>query len=232
VIEAEAKAQQENQALSGRINLAAPLTFGLNHLSQALRQFNEIHPDVLFNINFNDRKVDLVNDGFDLAIRIAQLKDSSLVAQKITHTQIVLCASPAYLEQYGIPEHPNDLLAGHQRVKYNSEPDYWPFKAGNKTFKIKVPHVLQSNNGDYLKDAAIDGKGLIFSPDFICYKAIRTGQLVPILCPFMEATMINAYAVYPQNRHLPLRVKKLIGYLSAYFGDTPYWQVEELQQLQ
>jgi DNA-binding transcriptional LysR family regulator len=227
VIEAEANAQQENQALAGRINLAAPLSFGLNHLSQAIRQFNEIHPEVLFNVDFNDRKVDLVNDGFDLAIRIAQLTDSTLVAKKITYSQLVLCASPAYLEKHGTPKHPNDLLSGHHKLKYSSSPDVWQFKQGNKSIKVKVPNVMSSNNGDFLNEAAIADKGLIMSPDFISYKAIKAGQLVPVLCPFMGHQLINAYAVYPQNRHLPVRVIKLIGYLSAYFGDKPYWHVLE-----
>ncbi len=229
VNETEANAQQENQALAGRINLAAPLSFGLKHLSKAIRQFNDIHPEVLFNVDFNDRKVDLVNDGFDLAIRIAHLTDSTLVAKKITHIQLVLCASPQYLEKHGTPTHPNDLLTGHHKVKYSSSPDIWQFKDGNKSLKIKVPNVLNSNNGDFLNETAIDGKGLILSPDFISYKAIKTGQLVPVLCPYMGHNLINAYAVYPQNRHLPVRVKKLIGFLSSYFGDQPYWQVNELQ---
>ncbi|VAW45236.1 Transcriptional regulator, LysR family [hydrothermal vent metagenome] len=225
VNEAEANVQQENQALAGRINLAAPLSFGLNHLSQAIRQFSDIHPEVVFNVDFNDRKVDLVNDGFDLAIRIARLSDSTLVAKKISHIQIVLCASPEYLVKHGAPEHPNDLLSGHHKLKYSSSPDIWQFKDGNKSIKIKIPSVLNSNNGDFLHEAAIDGKGLIMSPDFICYKAIKTGQLIPVLCPFISDNLINAYAVYPQNRYLPVRVKKLIGFLSAYFGDTPYWKV-------
>ncbi|TDR16858.1 LysR family transcriptional regulator [Marinicella litoralis] len=225
VIEAEAHVQQDNQALAGRINLAAPLSFGLTHLSQAIRQFNELHPDVVFNVDFNDRKVDLINDGFDLAIRIAHLTDSNLVARKLTYSQIVLCASPQYLAKHGMPEHPNDLLSGHHKLKYSSSPDVWQFKEGKKTLKINVPSIMNSNNGGFLYEAAIEGKGLIMSPDFICYKAIKTGQLVPLLCPYIDNNLINAYAVYPQNRHLPVRVKKLIGYLSEYFGDTPYWQV-------
>ncbi|MGJ8663950.1 MAG: substrate binding domain-containing protein, partial [Marinicella sp.] len=206
-------------------NLAAPLSFGLKHLSKAIRQFNDIHPDVIFNIEFNDRKVDIVNDGFDLAIRIGQLSDSNLVAKKITYSQLVLCASPAYLKKHGMPEHPTDLQSGHQKLKYNVAPDLWHFKEGSKSFNIKVPAVLNSNNGDFLHEAAIDGKGLILSPDFVCYKAIKTGKLVPVLCSYIADNLINAYAVYPQNKHLPYRINMLIGFLSEYFGKQPYWQV-------
>ncbi len=108
--------------------------------------------------------------------------------------------------KHSSPEHPNDLITGHHKLKYSSSPDVWQFKDGNKSIKIKVPSVLNSNNGDFLHEAAIDGKGLIMSPDFICYKAIKAGQLVAILCPFIGDNLINAYAVYPQNRHLPVRV--------------------------
>ncbi len=225
VTEAEANIQQDNQALAGRINLAAPLSFGLNHLSPAIRQFNETYPEVIFNVDFNDRKVDLINDGFDLAIRIGQLSDSTLIAKKLTYCQMVLCASPGYLKQHGLPQHPNDLLSGHQKLKYNNSPDIWQFKDGNKTLKVKVPNVLDSNNGDFLNEAAIDGKGLVLLPDFVCYKAIKAGTLVPVMCSYLGDSVINAYAIYPQSRHLSTRVKVLINFLAEYFGSKPYWQV-------
>ncbi len=226
VTELEAQLKQDNTALAGRIKLAAPLSFGLNHLNCAIRQFNELHPEVIFDIDFNDRQVDLVNEGFDLAIRIARLDDSNLVAKKITHTHIVLCASPAYLAKHGTPKHPIDLKNGHVRLKYSSSPDNWVFQVEhNKQLKVKVPDVLICNNGDFMRDAAIDGMGLMMVPDFVCYKAIKTGQLVPLLCDYRAGHVLNAYAIYPQNRHVSVRVSKLINYLSAYFGEQPYWQV-------
>jgi DNA-binding transcriptional LysR family regulator len=91
--------------------------------------------------------------------------------------------------------------------------------------KVKVPTIMSCNNGDFMMGTAIDGRGLCLIPDFVCYKAIKSGQLLPILCDFKANHILNAYAVYPQNRHLSVRVKKLINYLSVYFGDKPYWQV-------
>jgi len=225
VNEAEARVQQTNRALAGPIHLAAPLSFGLNHLSKPLRQFNEIHPDVTFHIDFNDRQVDLINEGFDLAIRIARLADSTLMANKVTQTRLVLCGSPEYLQRHGTPNTPEDLASGHHKLKYISSPDVWEFKAGNKRIKVRLPNALTCNNGDYMCEAAVDGKGLVLIPDFVCYKAIKTGQLVPLLCDFQFDNVLNAYAVYPHNRHLSVRVKKLINFLKASFGAQPYWQV-------
>ncbi|MFC3195717.1 LysR family transcriptional regulator [Marinicella sediminis] len=229
VSDAEARVQQTNRALAGPIHLAAPLSFGLNHLSRPLRQFNEIHPNVEFHIDFNDRQVDLVNEGFDLAIRIARLADSTLMAKKITHTRLVLCASPDYLKVYGTPQQPEDLSEGHHKLKYVSSPDIWTFMNDeNKKVKVRLPNALTCNNGDFMRDAAIDGKGLVMIPDFVCYKAIKTGQLIPLLCTYQFDNILDTYAVYPQNRHLSLRVKKLINFLQASFGASPYWEVPAL----
>lgn len=223
---AEASVKQQNKALAGSIKIAVPLSFGLNHLSQAFRQFNAIHPEVMFQIDFNDRQVDLVNEGFDVGIRIAQLKDSNLIAKKITHTQLILCASPAYLNQYGTPQHPNDLKQGHVKLKYKQSPDVWEFtdKTGGQC-QVKVPNKMICNNGEFMRDVAIDGQGLVMIPDFLCYKAIKSGQLIPLLCDYKANQLLNAYAVYPPNRYVPMRVKKLVNYLSEYFGEKPYWQV-------
>ena len=226
VNETEAQIKQQDQALAGRIKLAVPLTFGLKHLGCALRQFNQLHPEVFFELDFNDRHVDLINEGFDLAIRIARLKDSTLIAKKITHTRLILSASPEYLKQHGTPTHPNDLSQGHVKLQYSTAPEKWHFlDSSNKTFKVNVPTVLTSNNGDFMCEAAKDGKGLVLIPDFVCYQAIEQKQLIPLLCDFKADNQLNAYAVYPQNRHVPVRIRALIDFLSEYFGETPIWQV-------
>ncbi len=224
--EVESSVKNENCALAGRIKLAAPLSFGLSHLSPAIRKFNEVHPDIHFEVDFNDRKIDLVEEGFDLAIRIANLEDSSLIAKRITQINLVLAASPAYLNLYGLPKTPQDLLKGHVKLQYRTQPENWKLLDENKKLlSIKVPAVLTSNNGDFLCQAAIDGAGLIYTPDFVCYKAIKLGQLQPILTNYLTDTGVNAYAVYPQTKHLSLRVRHLVNYLAQYFGDTPYWQL-------
>ncbi|WP_196140945.1 LysR family transcriptional regulator [Aliikangiella sp. G2MR2-5] len=222
--EVEAEVRNENCALAGKIKVAAPLSFGLMHLSQAIRKFNEINPEIYFELDFNDRKVDIVEEGFDLAIRIARLEDSSLVARKLIHARTLLCASPAYLQEFGEPQMPEDLKKGHVKLKYATNNDYWQFKGENgEVVRIKVPAVISANNGEFLCQAAIEGKGLLFSPDFICYKAVRSGLLKPILCEYLLDNEISGYALYPQNRHLSRRVRSLIDFLAQYFGEKPYW---------
>ncbi len=224
--EMEAGVMQEKQALAGKIRLAAPYSFGLKHLSQAIRKFNEAHPEVLFDIDFNDRFVDLVNEGFDLGIRIAQLSDSNLMARKISHSRLVLCASPNYLKKYGEPKQAEELTAPHHKIKYNTDTDVWEFKDNQGLItKVKVPTILVCNNGEFMADAAIDGCGLAAIPDFICYQAIASGALKPLLIDYQLNQPINIYAVYPHNKFLPFRVRKLIDYLVEYFGQQPYWQI-------
>jgi DNA-binding transcriptional LysR family regulator len=224
----ESTLKNDHCALAGRIKIAAPLSFGIDHLGSALRTFNEIHPGITFDVDFNDRKVDIIEEGFDLAIRIANLEDSTLIAKKLTSIKLILCASPAYLKQYGHPEKPRDLMQGHVKLQYRNQPEQWQFMGDDKEkFSLKVPTALTSNNGHFLCQAAIEGKGLVYTPDFICYKEIRLGQLKPILSKYLLAGEIPAYAVYPQNRHLSQRVRSLVDYLAQHFGQAPYWRVKE-----
>jgi len=228
VAEVESSIRDDNCALVGNIKLAAPLSFGIEHLGAALQQFNEIHPNIRFDVDFNDRKIDLIEEGFDLAIRISQLTDSSLMARKITKINLLLCASSEYLQEHGTPKIPADLLTGHQRLKYISEPEQWSFsnEHGEKQL-IKVPTAMTANNGNFLLQAAIKGGGIIYSPDFLCYKALKLGQLIPILANYVTPITVPAYAIYPQNRHLSQRVRSLIDFLSQYFGEQPYWSVKQ-----
>ncbi len=226
IAEVEANISDEQNALAGRIKIAAPLSFGLDHLGAALRKFNEIHPNIFFDVDFNDKKIDLVENGFDLAVRIAMLEDSTLIARRLTAIKLVLCASPSYFRKHGTPKVPEDLLSGHVKLSYREDPGNWPFIDSNgKSLAIKLPSVATANNGNFLCQAAIDGAGLIYTPDFICYKAIRLGQLVPILADYQTDVEIPAYAVYPKNRHLSQRVRSLIDFLVQYFGKQPYWRV-------
>ncbi len=226
VAEVEASVKNEHCALAGRIKLAAPLTFGLTHLSQAILKFNQLHPEVLFELDFNDRKVDIIEEGFDLAFRIANLEDSSMIARKITSTRLLICASPDYLKLHGTPQQPEDLKEGHVKLKYQSASENWLFKNSlAKEIVIKVPTQMISNNGQFLCRAAIEGYGLTLLPDFVAYKAIRLGQLKTVLDEYLMHNCIDAYAVYPQTRHLSQRVRSLVEFLQQYFGDKPYWRV-------
>ncbi|MEG3767593.1 LysR family transcriptional regulator [Alteromonas sp. 14N.309.X.WAT.G.H12] len=224
--EVESNIKDEYCSFTGKIKISVPFSFGLKHLAPAIAQFNYLHPDILFDVDFNDRKIDLIEEGYDLAIRISNLTDSSLKAKKITSIVPVLCASPAYLKQYGTPKTPEDLNTGHVRLRYNLIPDVWQFKtAKGEAVTIKAPVVLSSNNGDYLCEAAVAGRGLLLGPDFICYQAINAGQLIPLFSEQLKNKAVNAYAVYPQTRHLSRKVRGLIDFLAEYFGEAPYWRI-------
>lgn len=223
VSELNALSKDTNTKLEGVIKLAVPLSFGLAHLAPAIDIFAKKHPDLTINIDFSDRQIDLVEEGFDLAFRIAELKDSTLAARKITPIRLMLCASPTYIKKNGMPETPAQLK-NHNFLKYSV--------IGSSSLKLKDKHgkdhtvkptaKMIANNGDFLKDMAIAGHGIVASPTFISWKAISTGELVPIL-PEYKLPQPNAYAVYPQTRFVSQRARLLIDFLVERFGDNPYW---------
>ncbi len=223
VIELNSTTADSSTSLEGTINLAAPLSFGLCHLSSAIDLFIKQHPNLTINIDFSDRQVDLIQEGLDLAFRIAHLKDSNLIARKIKPIRLVLCASPDYLKENGIPKTPNDLKQ-HRLLQYNSgSGSTWKFRdKKGKDYLINVAANIMANNGDFLKDMAISGHGIILIPTFISWQAIKKGELVPILFDY-TLPQLNAYAVYPQSRHLSQRTRILIDFLVKRFGDEPYW---------
>jgi len=223
VAELNAITTDAHTSLEGTINLAAPLSFGLSHLSPAIDVFVNLHPELTINIDFSDRQVDLVEEGLDLAFRIADLKDSSLIARKISPIRIILCASPDYLKKYGTPKTPADLK-NHRLLQYNiSGSNTWKLtdKKG-KQHSVSVHAKMIANNGNFLKDMAIAGHGIVSSPTFIAWKAIATGDLVPVLTDY-KLPQPNAYAIYPQTRYLSQRTRILIDFLVERFGDNPYW---------
>ena len=223
VAELNASTADAEAALEGSLRLAAPLSFGLCHLAPAIDEFMRAHPALVINIDFSDRKIDLVEQGIDLAIRIADLGDSSLQARKICPVRILLCASPAYLENHGVPEQPEDLK-NHRMLHYDI--------GGGSLMKLtdaqgreQIVHPnprMTANNGDFLLDMAIAGHGIILTPSFIAWQAIAAGDLLTIMqdyCPLR----LNAYVVYPQTRYLSQRARAFIDFLAERFGENPYW---------
>ncbi|WP_438970017.1 LysR family transcriptional regulator [Methylophaga sp.] len=223
--EVETSLSNEQQALSGQIRLAVPITFGLLHLNPAIREFNQKHPDIRFAIEFNDRQQDLVAEGIDLAIRVSNLSDSTLIARKLTSTRLLICGSPAYFADHGTPDKAEDLLYGHVKLQYTNVSSSWTLKGHNgDTLSINLPTVLTANNGQFLHDAAIEGKGLILSPDFLSAEAVHQGLLISVLETSLIQPELGIYAVYPQTRYLSRRVRMLIEFLKAYFAIRPDWR--------
>ncbi|MCU7799302.1 MAG: LysR family transcriptional regulator [gamma proteobacterium symbiont of Lucinoma myriamae] len=226
VAEAEQVISSEDAQLKGSIRIVAPLSFGIKHLSPVMNDFLKEHPALQLDMNLNDRMVNLIEEGVDLAIRIGNLEDSSYKARKLAPVKALVCASPDYLQEYGTPKIPGDLKY-HNGLTYSnvSEGKLWQFVEPNgKLVSVAVPHRMRANNGDMLLQAAIDGLGIIFSPDFICYEAIKQGKLIPVLSEYVLSE-VSLYAVYPDQRHLPQRVRLFIDYLVRRFGDKPYWNI-------
>lgn len=209
--------------LSGTLKIAAPLSFGLKHLAPVVNSFAVDHPGLIIDLSFADRQINLVEEGVDLAIRIANLENSTLVARRFTTIRHCLCASPEYLEKFGTPKKPADLIS-HRILRYKSpsglvhrfyDKDKRPYEFGGQT-------AMMSNNGDFLRQAALDGIGLYFTPTFICWQDFKAKTLIPVLQNY-ETSDLGAYAIYPQTRYLSSRVRLFIDHLANCFGETPYW---------
>ncbi|MEQ8662277.1 MAG: LysR family transcriptional regulator [Gammaproteobacteria bacterium] len=222
---AEAELSAAEAALSGRIRLAAPGTFGRLHLGPAINDFIVEHPHIRFDIDFNDRRIDLVEEGFDLAIRIATIGDSRLVARRLARVTLAVAASPAYWDTHGRPRRPADLER-HRALQYAYRASStWPYRApgSGASGSVRVPAILEANSGDYLLEAAIAGLGVILQPRFICYRALQDGRLEAVF-PRHEWSDVAVYAVYPQTRSLPQRIRAFIDFLVARWGECPYWE--------
>ncbi len=224
ILEAERAASQDHSALKGSLKVAIPHSFGLMHLGSAITEFLQIHPDMEFDLDFNDRQIDLLAEGFDLAIRIANLPDSSLIARRLAPIRAVLCASPDYLERSGNPQTPAEL-AQHRCLVYSliTNHETWDFyDPQDQLIRVKIVPYLKASNGEYLRDAAVDGLGIILTPTFIVYQEILSGSLVPLL-PQYRSWELAAYAIYPQTRYLSQRVRAFVDFLVHRFSGSPYW---------
>ena len=223
VAELDASVADAEARLQGTLRLAVPLTFGLRHLTPAIDEFLATHPSVDVHIDFSDRRVDLVAQGIELAIRIADLDDSSLQARRICPIRMVLCASPDYLERHGTPAHPADL-AGHQVLLYDvsGRQSMKIIDRDGRTHTLGERARIVANNGDFLLDMASAGHGIFLIPSFIAWNALRAGKLVTLLenDPQPELT---AWAVYPRTRYLSRRARAFIDFLVDRFGEQPYW---------
>ncbi len=200
----------------GVLRLSAPMTFGTLHLGPLIPVFMQRHPDVSLELDLNDRTVDLIGEGYDMAVRIGTLADSSLIARRISAVQLITCASPEYLRQHGVPMAPKQV-ASHACLSYrHTRHGEWAYRVGERTQKVSVNGPMCSNNGEMLRDAAIAGLGLIILPDFIVGAALADGRLVEVLESFRPEGF-TVYAVYPQHRQSSLLVRAFSDFLVERF---------------
>lgn len=223
--EAEGEASDQHGMLKGALRVAAPLAFGAVHLTPLIIDFMRDHPGVEIELDFTDRVVDLVAEGFELAIRIGTLRDSSLIVRKVADVRMVACAAPSLLAERGMPSHPDHLKNWPALCYVGSErTDIWRYRAPDGSAGSVAMQVrMLANNGGVLCDAAIAGEGVILQPSFHVDKAVARGDLVPILGNFRWPE-IAIYTVYPQTRHLSSRARAFIDFVRNRIGPKPYWE--------
>jgi DNA-binding transcriptional LysR family regulator len=222
---AEASVSLGGVKASGHLRVTAPAGFGRAHLAPLLPAFLGAHPDVSVSLDLTDRLTDIVNEGIDLAIRIGALDDSSLVGLKLADNRRVVVASPDYLARRGMPAEPKDL-ASHDCLTfgtYGNQARGWQFTVDGRLVSMRVQGAMACNDGAVLRDWAIAGRGLAWRSMWEVGEDLKAGRLVTVLDDF--AAPDNAiHAVFPQRRHLPLRVRMLIDYLKNTYGNPAYWR--------
>ncbi|REL25907.1 LysR family transcriptional regulator [Thalassotalea euphylliae] len=206
----------------GTIRVTAPSSFGRMHIVPALKEFVKAHPELKVDLRQSDSIVDMVEGGFDIAIRNAALNDSTLVARKLAADRRIICASPDYIAKYGEPSSPADL-ANHECINLIGI-DHWDFQTPNGIEKIKVKGAIRIDNGESIRDACIDGAGLTITSIWCAYKALAKGQLVQVLKDYPLTTDTAIWAVYPSSRLLAPKVRAFIDYFIEYYGEVPYWE--------
>lgn len=213
VAEAEAELSAHAGQAIGRLRLNVPVTFGLLHLAPLWPAFMAMHPKVELDVTLSDRVVDLVDEGYDLAVRISRLQASSLVSRRLTSTRLILCASPRYLERHGTPAHPSQI-AQHAVMSYSllSTGEQWEFDGPEGPIGVKVSPRLRTNSGDTCCAAALQHQGIVLQPSFLVGPHLASGALVEIL-PAYRAMELGVYAVYPSRKHLTPKVRVLIDFL-------------------
>ncbi|WP_158967402.1 LysR family transcriptional regulator [Paraglaciecola sp. L3A3] len=210
-----------NSSPSGTLRVAAPVSFARSHLVPWLKGFLENYPDLKVDFRLSDSIIDMVEGGFDIAIRNAALKDSTLVARKLAPDKRIICASPDYLKQFGVPKVPADLLQ-HQCI-YLTGLDTWHLDGPDGAKSIKISGVFKTDSGEVVRDAAVAGLGITISSTWNCYQQLAKGELVPILENYTLSPETAIWAVYPSSRLLAPKVRAFIDYYSEKFAGTPYW---------
>jgi DNA-binding transcriptional LysR family regulator len=224
--EAEAEITARSGEASGLLKANVPVTFGLMHLAPLWPALMARHPGLALDVTLSDRVADLVEEGYDLAVRIGQLPSSSLISRKLATTRVVLCASPAYLRARGEPAQPADL-AHHDVISYSlfSSGENWTFSGPGGDVTVKVAPRLRTNSGDTCRAAALQHQGIILQPDFIVGADLAEGTLREIM-PAYRSGELGIHAVYPSRKFVSPKVRLLIDFLVDAFA-APVWN--ELQ---
>lgn len=224
VEEAEQEAARAAVVPRGTIRLTTSVNFGVRHLAPAIADFLAQHAEVRFDVSLADRVVDLVEEGFDLGVRVGTAGSENLVARKLGETRLVPCAAPAYLAAHGAPAVPEDLERHNcLTYEYVTPRNLWRFRdASGRERAVRISGTLHSNNGDLLAEAAARGAGIVFEPAFIVGPDVRAGRLVPLLQEFTPPP-VPIFAVYPSRKHLSAKVRRFVEFLITRFAHGEDW---------
>lgn len=220
--EAREAVARRTGGVSGRLRVSMPLTFGIRHVAPILGELASRYPELEIDAEASDRYVDLIGERFDLAIRIGELKDSSLVARRIAHVRTVVCGSPAYLARKGRPTSPLDLPMHDCLVYTGTSSAEWSFRMGKRWMSVRPPGRLRSDSGETLMQWASAGLGLAVLPTFIAGDAVRSGALEPVLRdhPMPEHGL---HVVRPPGAYVPAKVRVFSDLLAERFAGRPDW---------
>jgi DNA-binding transcriptional LysR family regulator len=220
---AESAVSERSAKASGHLTISAPAGFGRQHVAPLLPSFLAEHREVTLTLSLNDRVIDLIGEGVDVAIRIAALSDSNLVGVKLADNKRVVVASPSYIKRHGKPKTLADL-AKHNCLAISSDGSQrgWTFQQGGKSITMKVGGNMACNDGEVLHDWALDGKGLAWRSMWEVGMEIKSGKLVTVLDEF-AAPGNDIYAVFAQRRHLPLRIRAFVDFLRRTYAKPNYW---------
>jgi DNA-binding transcriptional LysR family regulator len=225
IANAEASVSAGGVKASGHLRITAPAGFGRRHVAPLVPGFLQQHPEVSLSLNLSDRVVDIVNEGVDCAVRVGDLPDSSLVSVRLADNRRLCVASPDYLKRAGTPAHPSDLLR-HECLTLSSDASQtrgWAFLVDGELTHLRPRGRLDCSDGQVLHDWCLYGMGIAWRSTWEVEREVAAGQLVALLEAF-AAPPNGIYAVFPQRKHLPLRVRLWIDYLKHSYGDPAYWQ--------
>lgn len=208
----------------GKLKINAPMSFGLMHITQLIPEFLLRYPKISVDLVMDDKSVDLVEQGFDVAIRNGELEDSSLIARRLAPLHSIICASPEYLDHYGHPKSPSELSTHNCLLfSYSTNKDVWQFNRCDEQVTIQVSGNYRVNNSEGLREAVIKGLGIARLPSFVAGDALRDGRLINVF-PEYRMPSKNVYALYPERNYLPAKVRAFLDFAIEYLGeDYPYW---------
>jgi len=219
--EAEAYVTRRNTIPRGTLKVTAPTAFGRMHIAPFLSDFLGRYPDINIDLDLSDSFVDIVGSGFDAAIRVAELADSSLVARKLAPNNRVICAAPSYLEKNGAPESLSDLTK-HNCLAPRAQ-EVWRLQGPEGSTTIRVHGNIRTNSTEVVREAVVTGLGIALRSTWDVGSELKSGQLKIVLPEYQESPRVAVYAVYPCRQYVPAKLRVFVDFLAAKFGPEPYW---------